>query len=101
MEKQVAAWPVNQRIPTIYRYIAPWCWSPWHERDHKRVQKNSRTNKKQPQEYHDLWSTYNRQYKKLGVKLKNVENDQIKMEKAGERKNRKANRRKNKAGIEK
>ena len=25
MEKQVAAWPVNQRIPTIYRYIAPWC----------------------------------------------------------------------------
>ena len=67
----------------------------------KEFKKNSRTNKKQPQEYDDLWSTYNRQHKKLGVKLKNVENDQIKMEKAGERKNRKANRRKNKAGIEK
>ena len=57
----------------------------------------SRTNKKQPQKHHDLQSTADNTRKRSENK-KLGEHEQIQMEKAGERKFRKVNRIRGKAG---
>ena len=89
--------PANQRI----QYSTIMLYHNVVNSDHKRVVKNiSRTNKKQPQERRDLKSTADSTINRSENK-KCEEHEQIQMEKAGERKDRKVNRRKNKAGDDK